>query len=145
MPTVDKRTIEASYVHELVTKYAEKYPTVEEVLTHYLSKNGYSEQEIKRIAEEETFDTVVQAMRYGDYLATTEKVMKQYASIEYKTMGDIDKFFMHIIAERFNSDDISVDVYTSIPAALSKLVKMGKVKRVDNPEHEGWYLYKYIG
>lgn len=145
MSKVDKRTIEAAYVRELVTKYVEKYPTVEEVLSHYLSKNDYSEQEIKKIVEEETFDTVVQAMRYGDYLSTTEKIMKQYASIEYKTISDINKYFEKVLAERFGVKEVSVDVYSAINPAIKRLIKIGKVDYIENPEHAGHYMYKYIG
>lgn len=145
MSKVDKRTVEAAYVHELATKYVEKYPTVEEVLSHYLSKNDYSEQEIKKIAEEETFDTVVQAMRYGDYLSTTEKIMKQYASIEYKTTSDINKYFEMVLAERFGVKEVSVDVYSSINPAIKRLIKIGKVEYIENPEREGHYMYKYTG
>lgn len=145
MAKVDKRTIEAAYVNELITRYGEAYPTVEQVLSNYLSKNGYSEQEIKKIAEEEAFDTVVQAMRFGDYLSTTEDIMKKYASGEAKTLGEINKFFEHVLAKRYGVREVSVDVYNAIRPALNKLIKMGKVKQEDNPEHEGWYVYSYIG
>ena len=145
MSKVDKRTIEATYMNELVTKYAGIEPTVEQILKNYLSKQGYTDEDIMKIVEEEAFDNTVQAIKYGDYLSTTEEIMKKFASIEYKQMKDINNYYERVLSERYNITTVAIDVYEAIKPALDRLIKMNKVKKVDNPEHEGWYLYKYIG
>lgn len=145
MSKVDKRTIEASYVRELVENYEKEYPTVFQVLSKYLGKNGYSNEQIQKIVDEEVFDTVISAMRYGDYLANVKDIMEKYAKIEYKSLGEINKYFEKVIAERFSVSEVAVDVYQSIGPSLKRLAKDGMVEIIDNPDREGWKLYKYIG
>ena len=145
MSIVDKRTIEASYVRELVENYGKEYPTTYQVLSKYLGKNGYSNEQIQKIVDEEVFDTVVSAIRYADYLGTTKYIMEKYARIEYKTLGEIDKFFEIELKKKFSDGKVSVDVYNSIIPALKRLAKDGMVEIIDNPERAGWKLYKYIG
>ena len=145
MSKVDKRTIEASYVRELVENYEKEYPTVFQVLSKYLGKNGYSNEQIQKIVDEEVFDTVISAMRYGDYLANVKDIMEKYASIEYKTLGEIRKYFEYILAKRYGVSESDVDVYEAIIPALKRLQKDNLVEIIDNPNHTGWKLYKYIG
>lgn len=145
MSKIDKRTIEASYVNDLIENYKNEYPTIYQVLSRYLSKDGYTNAEIQRIVEEETFDTVVSAMRYGDYLSNVKEIMETYASIEYKTLGEINKYFEQVLAKRYGVSETAVDIYDAIQPALKRLQKDNLVEIIDNPEHVGWKLYKYIG
>ena len=144
MSKVDKRTIEATYVRELLDNYANEYPTVNQVLGRYLGKVGYSNEEIQTIVEEETFDTVISAVRFGDYLATVKLIMEMYASIEYKQVSEINKYFEHVLAERYGVSELSVDVYYAISPALKRLVRDGYVDVQEHPDNSAWNVYKYI-
>ena len=77
--TIDKRTIEASYVYSLVNEYNNEYPTTFQVLRRYLKKQDYSDEDIQKIVEDECFDNVVSAVRYGDYLSNVKSIMEQFA------------------------------------------------------------------
>lgn len=142
---INKRTIEASYVYSLVNEYNNEYPTTFQVLSRYLKKQGYSDADIQKIVDEECFDNAVSAMRYGDYLSNVKSIMEQFARIEYKTLGEINKHFEYVLAKRYGCKEINIEVYNAIVPALKRLEKQGLVKIIDNPEHEGWNLYKYIG
>ena len=122
MSKVDKRTINALYTQELMTLYADQRPTVYQVLSRYLSKCGYSHEEIERIVEEETFASVADAMSFGDFLATLKVVMESFAHIEYKSFSEIRDHFTIILARRFGVKESDVDVYTAISPALKRLV-----------------------
>lgn len=141
---IDKRTIEASYVKEIIDLYGENYPTIVAVLSRYLTKCGYTDEQIESIAEEETFDTVISAMRYGDYLANVKQIMQKFAKHEYKSVSDIEKYFEVILAERYGVSTCNIEVYEGISPALKRLVKEGSVEKIENPEHANWNLYKYI-
>lgn len=142
---VDKRTIEASYVYELTTLYGKEYPTTFQVLSRYLSKYGYTDAQIQRIVDEEVFDTVVSAMRYGDYLASVLEIVKRIARIEYKSVSEINASFEKVLAQRFGVSTCSVDVYNEISPALKRLVKEGLVDVQDHPDNSRWNMYKYVG
>lgn len=143
--TIDKRTIEASYVYSLVNEYNNEYPTTFQVLRRYLKKQDYSDEDIQKIVEDECFDNVVSAVRYGDYLSNVKSIMEQFARIEYKGLGEINKYFEYVLKKRYGDGKISIDVYNAIGPALKRLEKQHLVEIIDNPEHEGWKLYKYIG
>ena len=145
MAKVDKRVIEASYVHELVENYKDEYPTTFQVLSRYLKKGGYSDEEIQRIVDEEVFDNAVSAMKYADYLLNVRSIMKQFASIEYKSLGEINNYFKSVLAKRYGVCEAAVEVYEAIIPALKRLEKEHLIEIIDNPEREGWKLYKYIG
>lgn len=142
---INKRTIEASYVYSLVNEYNNEYPTTFQVLSRYLKQKNYSDEDIQKIVDEECFDNAVSAMRYGDYLSSVKSIMEQFARIDYKTLGEINKYFERVLAKRYGCSDIKVEVYNAIIPALKRLEKQGLVEIIDNPEHEGWKLYKYIG
>lgn len=142
---IDKRTIEADYVRQVMELYEDEYPTVLQVLHRFLSKYEFTTEQIEKIAEEETFDTVISAVRFADYLGNVKKIMEQFARIEYKTLGEINSYFESILAKRYNTAECAISVYEAIHPALKRLHKDGLVEIIDNPEHEGWFLYKYIG
>lgn len=145
MSKVDKRTINALYTQELMTLYADQRPTVYQVLSRYLSKCGYSHEEIERIVEEETFASVADAMSFGDFLATLKVVMESFAHIEYKSFSEIRDHFTIILARRFGVKESDVDVYTAISPALKRLVRDGYVDVQEHPDNSAWNVYKYIG
>lgn len=142
---IDKRTIEASYVHSIVNEYNTEYPTDFQVLSRYLKKQDYSDEDIQKIVNEECFDNAVSAARYGDYLSSVKSIMEQFARSDYKTLGEINKYFEQVLIQRYGGGKIKVDVYSAISPALKRLEKQHLVEIIDNPEHEGWNLYKYIG
>ena len=145
MSKVDKRTIEATYASELITIYADRYPTIYQVLSRYLSKCGYSHEEIERIVEEETFDSVIDAMRFGDFLATLKMVMESFAHIEYKSVSEINTHFEKILARRYGVTECDVYIYTALSPALKRLVSDGYVDAQEHPDNSAWKVYKYIG
>ena len=143
MSTIDKRVINARYVHELIQKYGEEYPSADKVLRGFLEKRGYNEKQIESIIEEVAIENTVDAMQFGDFLSTVEDVMASFAHIEYKEYGEIAKRLEQVVAAQYGVSDVCVDIYGDLRSALRILERVGKIEKVDNPYREGSFVYKY--